>query len=226
MILNDAFDAKFDKINRTERPIPMGIITRPTAWCAGLVLLGAVSIFGLGHGSANGLVLLVIAVLLYTFLHRWFVPALALMAICRALVYLIVANPEQGENCTLLITFCAAIAFYTAVLTCIGRFENNKKTTLSWATWLLLLPPLFVVVENLPNSWLACIPLTFMTYWIWLAWLDFKSDNKIAGMHRILSGFCLLDCVLATTLEQYVIAGLCALCFIITVVFHRRILGT
>ncbi len=226
MILNDAFDAKRDKKHRPDRPIPSGLIPRSFAWIAGLTLLGAVTVFGIGHGAANGLVLLVLAVLLYTFLHRWFIFALMLMAICRGLVYLIVANPSQGADLSLLLTFCSALAFYTAVLTCIGRFENNKKTTLSWATWLLFVPPSYVVFANFPNSWIACIPLAYMSYWVWLAWLDFKANNTIAGMHRILSGFCLLDCVLATTLEQYVIAGLCVFCFLITIAFHRKILGT
>jgi 4-hydroxybenzoate polyprenyltransferase len=226
MILNDAFDANYDKKHRPDRPIPSGLIPRSFAWIAGLTLLGAVSVFGIGHGAANGLVLLVLAVLLYTFLHRWFVPALVLMAICRGLVYFIVANPSQSDDMSFLITFCLVLAFYTAVLTCIGRFENDKSTKFTWITWVLLVSPAYIVFAYLPNSWIASIPLVYMVYWIWLAWSDFKSNNKISGMHRTISGFCLLDCVLATSLEQYVIAGLCALCFIITVAFHRRILGT
>ncbi|MBT6268913.1 MAG: UbiA family prenyltransferase, partial [Phycisphaerae bacterium] len=63
MILNDAIDAKHDKTHRPERPIPSGVIRQATAWLLGLTLLVAVSIFALGQGSANGLVLLVIAVL-------------------------------------------------------------------------------------------------------------------------------------------------------------------
>ena len=226
MILNDAFDAKRDKKHRPDRPIPSGLIPRSLAWVAGLTLLVAVSVFGIGHGSANGLVLLVLAVLLYTFLHRWFIFALILMAICRGLVYFIVANPSTDSDISLLITFCLALAFYTAVLTFIGRFENNKNTALSWITWLLLLPPAYAVCAYLPNSWVAYIPLAYIAYWVRLAWLDFKAGSKVTGMHRILSGFCLLDCVLATSLEQYLIAGLCLICFFITLVLQRRILGT
>lgn len=227
MILNDAFDATHDKKHRSGRPIPSGAITRFTAWAVGLSLLCAVSLFGFGWGgSANGLILLVVAVLLYTFSHRWFVPAILFMALCRGLVYLIVANPSDEDSPTLLLTFCVALALYTAVLTFIGRFENKSNACYAWVTWLLLLPPLYVVITKLPTTWLAFIPLAFMAYWIGLAWNNFKTNNKVDGMHRILSGFCLLDCVLATTLEQYVIAGLCLVCFIITVGFHRRILGT
>jgi len=226
MILNDAFDAKYDQKHRPDRPIPSGVIPRSAAWIVGLVLLGAVSVFGIGHGAANDLVILVVAVLLYTFFHRWLIPAVLLMALCRGLVYVIVANPVQGDDLTLLVTFCMALALYTAVLTFIGRFENKKGTQYNWITWLLLLPPAYIVFIHLSTSWIALIPLAGMTYWIWLAWNNFKANNKIAGMHRILSGFCLLDCVLATTLEQYAIAGLCVICFFITVGFHRKILGT
>ncbi len=226
MILNDAFDAKHDKQHRPGRPIPSGAIPRSAAWAVGLVLLGAVSFFGFRHGAANGLLLLVAAVLLYTFFHRWFITAIVFMALCRGLVYLIVANPGRGEDLSALLTFCLALAFYTAALTFMGRFENKKKVDYAWVTWLLLLPPLYIVCTHLPDAWLALAPLAYLTYWIWCAWIDFKSNNKIGGMHRILSGFCLLDCVFATTLEQYVIAGLCLVCFFITVGFHRKILGT
>ncbi len=226
MVLNDAFDAIHDKKHRPDRPIPSGVIPRFTAWAIGLILLGAVSVFGFGHGAANGLILLVAAVLLYTFFHRWLLPAILFMALCRGLVYIIVANPEHANDLTLLLTFCSALALYTAMLTFIGRFENKKDTSLAWVTWLLLLPPLYVVATQLPTAWPAVIPLACMVYWIWRAWIDFNANKKMDGMHRILSGFCLLDCVLATTIEQYVIAGLCVVCFIITVGFHRKILGT
>jgi hypothetical protein len=148
------------------------------------------------------------------------------MALCRGLVYLIVANPGESGDHTLLITFCLALALYTALLTIIGRFENKKDSKYAWVTWLLLLPPVYIVLSNFSTSWVACIPLAGMVYWIWLAWNNFKTKNTIAGMHKILAGFCLLDCVLAATLEQYVIAGLCFVCFIITIAFHRKILGT
>ena len=226
MILNDAIDAKHDKTHRPERPIPSGVIRQATAWLLGLTLLVAVSIFALGQGSANGLVLLVIAVLLYTFFHRWFIPAILFMAICRGLVYLVIANPIQGDTNTQLITYCVALAFYTAVLTCIGRFENTKNSNYAWITWLLLLSPTYIVLSTFSTSWIAFIPLAVMAYWTWLAWANFRAGNKIAGMHRILSGFCLLDCVLATSLEQFVIAGICFVLFIITVAFHRKIHGT
>ncbi|MDG1137468.1 MAG: UbiA family prenyltransferase [Phycisphaerales bacterium] len=226
MILNDAFDAKYDQQHRPSRPIPSGAVSRYAAWTVGITILGAVSVFGFGHGAANGLILLVTAVLLYTFFHRWFITAVAFMALCRGLVYLIVANPTQGSSLSLLLTFCIALAFYTAVLTFIGRFENTKNINHVWVTWLLLLPPFYVVFTQLPIIWFALIPLVFMVYWIWLAWVDFKANKKMDGMHRILSGFCLVDCVLASTLEQYAIAGLCAVCFVITVGFHRKILGT
>jgi len=226
MILNDAFDANYDVIHRPERPIPSGVIRRSTAWLLGVTMLIAVSVFGIGHGAANGLVLLVVAVLLYTFLHRWFIPAIIFMAICRGLVYLIVSNPIQGDDLTQLLTFCLALASYTAVLTFIGRFENKKNVRYAWVTWLLVVPPFYIVFMTAEPSWIASVPLAVMAYWIWLAWNNFKSNNKVDCMHRILSGFCLLDCVLATSLEQYVIAGLCLVCFFITVGFHRKILGT
>jgi 4-hydroxybenzoate polyprenyltransferase len=227
MILNDAFDARHDEVHRPSRPIPSGVIRQTTAWIVGVSLLCAVYVFATQiAGPANGLVLLVVAVLFYTFFHRWFIPAIFFMALCRGLVYLLVANPSEDVNHTQLLTFCLALAFYTAVLTFIGRFENKKNIRFAWVTWLLLVPPIYIVFTTTEASWIASIPLAVMAYWIWLAWNNFKSNNKLDGMHRILSGFCLLDCVLATTLEQYVIAGLCLVCFFLTVGFHRKILGT
>jgi hypothetical protein len=175
----------------------------------------------------EGTILLVSAVLAYTFLHRWFIPAVVLMASCRGLVYFAVASSfVSSSSIPHLIPFSIALAFYTAVLTFIGRFENEIKTKFSFVAWLLLIPPAFIAITNLDTFGVAWFPFAGMVFWIWLAWKNFNTNNQIAGMHKLLSGFCLLDCVLATLIDQYVLGGICAFCFFITIALHRKITGT
>ncbi|MEJ7912576.1 MAG: UbiA family prenyltransferase, partial [Chitinophagaceae bacterium] len=50
VVLNDVFDAELDKLERPERPIPAGLISKKTAGIAGILLLtGGVLMAGFVH---------------------------------------------------------------------------------------------------------------------------------------------------------------------------------
>jgi hypothetical protein len=129
---------------------------------------------------------------------------------------------------TELVVFCGAIALYTAILTFMGGAESKKCDGGAWIVWLSLIPAIIAIAfygSSLPIAWIA-----FGVYfvWIWIAWRAFASakENKVQGMHALLAGFALLDCVLIASISEYFIMIVSILSFALTVAAHRRILGT
>jgi 4-hydroxybenzoate polyprenyltransferase len=231
MILNDAFDAKRDKKLRPDRPIPQGVITAKQAWIAGFIMLaiGNLLAFKIGLGAGFSTLALSFYILLYTVLHHIRIASIPLMAICRGLVYVVAVSAFSAQNIgTILLIYCGIIAFYTALLTFIGTFENEKKLKYSWVVWLTVLPailPIILFSTYSPVAWFA-----FIAFFIWMffAWRNFQAPHSkpISGMHKLLSGFALLDCILIASVGEFFIMIISAFCFIFTVAAHRKILGT
>ncbi len=62
VVLNDVFDARLDSLERPERPIPSGRVTRPKAAMFGAVLLAAGVVAALTASPASGTIALLIAI--------------------------------------------------------------------------------------------------------------------------------------------------------------------
>lgn len=231
MVLNDAFDAKRDREIRPERPIPQGVITAKQAWITGLVMVAIATLLAFKIGVATGLSTLALAftILLYTFLHHFPVAAIPLMAICRGLVYVIAVSAFSLQNQgAILLIYCGIIASYTAILTLVGTSEHEKQTRYSWVIFMTLLPAVLPIVLYgiySPIAWFAFIAFVI---WILFAWRNFLAPDSspISGMHKLLSGFALLDCILIASIGEYFIMIISAICFVFTVAAHRKILGT
>jgi len=231
MVLNDAFDAKRDKQLRPDRPIPRGLITAKQAWITGFIMLaiGNLLAFKIGLWAGFSTLALAFYILLYTVLHHIAIAAIPLMAFCRGLVYVVAVSAFSAQNVgAILLIYCGIIAFYTALLTFVGTFENEKQLRYSWVVWFTLLPamlPVFLFSTYSPVAWFA-----FVAFFIWMffAWRNFQEPNSkpISGMHKLLSGFALLDCILIASLGEFFIMIISALCFVLTVAAHRKILGT
>lgn len=230
MILNDAFDAERDRKTRPNRPIPLGLISVKQAWITGLIMTGVATLLSFKIGVTTGLStsVLAIAILLYTFLHHTAFFAITLMAFCRALVYFIAVSAFTSEYSETLYVFCGAVALYTAILTIMGSFENKKSSSFSWVIWLAIsagLVPAVMYGSDSPIVWLAIFAFAI---WMVFAWSRFLQANyrPISGMHALIAGFTLLDCVLIASIGEYFIMITSGLCFVLTVAAHRKILGT
>jgi 4-hydroxybenzoate polyprenyltransferase len=123
MALNDAFDAPLDAVERPERPIPSGRLTRAAAFWLGAACLTACLALAASAGPRPFAVaaLLVAAIVVYDGLAKptWAGPAT--MAACRAL------NAGLGASVGVLDLSSAqplAILFlYILVVTIVSRFE-------------------------------------------------------------------------------------------------------
>ncbi len=122
--LNDVFDAGFDRKHRPERAIPRGLISRSTAgWIGGLQLaLGFVLLVFIG---ASPLVTgsLVIAILLYDWLHKRWSGSVVLMAACRVFLALSLGSLPNRFTGTLFLTWISVLFLYIIVLSKLARRE-------------------------------------------------------------------------------------------------------
>ncbi len=230
MVLNDAFDAERDRKMRPNRPIPLGLISVKQAWITGLIMVTVATLLSFKIGVTTGLStsVLAAAILLYTILHHIAFFAIALMALCRALVYFIAVSAFTTERSEMLYVFCGAIFLYTAILTIMGAYENEKCSKYSWVIWLAVITaavPVALYGLRSPIVWLA---LFIFVLWMIFAWSRFLPSNHrpISGMHTLIAGFALLDCVLIASIGEYFIMITSGLCFVLTVAAHRKILGT
>ncbi len=90
VLLNDAFDADFDREHRKGRPIAAGIVSLGTVWRWGLIclVLGVLSLLWLGTGTGGLGLTLMVTIVLYNTVHKAIRFAPVLMGVCRFLVYL------------------------------------------------------------------------------------------------------------------------------------------
>lgn len=137
MVLNDAFDAKLDAIERPERPIPSGRISRATAFRVGytLLVLGValaclVSWQLQSRTSATIAVLLALAIVAYDAKLKQTEFGPSAMGICRYLNVLLgasVAGDLLSEPTAWI--YAAAVGMYTLGLTLFARSENEPSKT-------------------------------------------------------------------------------------------------
>lgn len=127
MALNDWADADLDALERPERPIPSGRITRSRALAvgAGLTALGIGSAFAAGR--ASGLVSLALAGALWAY-DLVFKPTAAgpvVMAVCRGLDVMMGAAGPGWRGAVLP---ASAVAVHTVALTAVSRGEIDGST--------------------------------------------------------------------------------------------------
>jgi 4-hydroxybenzoate polyprenyltransferase len=91
MFLNDAFDASYDRIARPERPIPRGWVGEHRVRSMGIVLLVAGELMLAPLGAALPGIGLLAAIVYYNWRHKRDPLSPVVMALCRALVYVIAA---------------------------------------------------------------------------------------------------------------------------------------
>jgi 4-hydroxybenzoate polyprenyltransferase len=142
MILNDAFDAKFDREHRKERPIPSGRITVGLAWGVGVGMLitGAVICY-FGARACGWLVLaLAGAIVAYDAFHKPWAGSVLIMGSCRTLLYLVagsaVADGLDVHEDFLLIVKAIALGGYVVGLSLVARSEATARQSGFVARWL------------------------------------------------------------------------------------------
>ena len=134
MVLNDVFDAALDAIERPERPIPSGRISRKAAAIFGTLLMiigvGCAAAVGLGSLLIAGLI--VAAVLLYDGRLKSTIAAPLGMGTCRFLNLMLGASAATTMTSvwqTIPMTVAAGLGIYILGVTVFARNEAGKSSS-------------------------------------------------------------------------------------------------
>ncbi len=221
MILNDAFDARWDAERRSTRPIPSGLVSSAAAHVVGFLCLAIGSWFTVvssldGHGRATCtlVVLLVASVLVYDRWHKGVSWAPAVMGLCRALLPLIgffavgglIDGPHfRGWPLLALLAYPFVLWLLTFSITLVARHEAGPGTPPRWAEWLLYLVPVpLILVQYLPevNGVPKVAVFGCLLFWLWI-WRSNRRHALPAGVGRRVA-----DRLAAFPLVDYAAAGL------------------
>ena len=154
MFLNDAFDARVDRVDRPERPLPRGDVSVLEAFVAGALCL-AIGV-ALLWPNRDALILGTIlggAIVLYDYSHKQNRVAPIVMGSCRGLLYATAAAAVATVSATVL-TGAVAVASYVVGLTIVAKRAGAN------ARWLVpvliagisLLDALFIAAVA-PRAW-------------------------------------------------------------------------
>ncbi|MDG2095475.1 MAG: UbiA family prenyltransferase [Phycisphaerales bacterium] len=230
MILNDVFDAGWDRLHRPDRPIPSGLIRRGTAGLIGgaLILIATASTVFLGPAVLTATCLLSALVLAYDACHRFWPAAVIGMSMCRCMVYLTAALvATNAPSASWLLWSMLAIGLWTAGITLIARRESTGKPM----RWPVLLLPLAVLaamaiqVQNWPLTILTALLLFLQILWI-MACLLRRPAGIVPAVLGSIAGFSLLDAFLLGLLDAPIPAMVAVCCFAVVTIIHRPLPGT
>ena len=134
MYLNDACDAPFDRQHRRERPIPSGAIAISLVWRIGGLLIssGWILLCFLGWSSGWWGTFLVIAILVYDFVHKAVSFSPVLMAFCRLFLFLVSASTGEAGVTGLSVWSAIALWGWIVGLSYIARRESTTHPLRYW----------------------------------------------------------------------------------------------
>ncbi|MEI7651457.1 MAG: UbiA family prenyltransferase [Verrucomicrobiota bacterium] len=205
MILNDAFDAKWDAEHRPSRPIPSGLISLRTAYVVGgLGLLlgflitvrscytdGRDALAAGSHVLAAHRALLVklafaltVSVLVYNRWHKQVAWAPAVMGLCRALLpaigFCALADADQAWHTARLFALIAhplVLWLLTFSITLVARHESGNGQPPRWAEFLLYLVPLPLLIAASSLGAQPSLRLTLFGCALYWLWI-YRSNRK------------------------------------------------
>lgn len=189
VVMNDVFDAELDAVERPERPIPMGLISKTEGATLGLILLVCGVIFALLVSRFSAILALVIAVAALVYdkwgKHHSFWGPLN-MGVCRGLNLLLGLSimPDQASE----YWFLAIVpVIYIAAITMIsqGEVHGGSKSTLYAAALLYGLAMAGVLYVSLSQDQ-HIITAFFVLLWALMVFLPLrmairKPEGKIIG---------------------------------------------
>src|SRR5687768_1435248 len=178
VVMNDVFDADLDAVERPERPIPSGLISRTEATTLGISLLVAGVVFAFLASVMSGILALVIAVAALVY-DRWAKHDSVLgplnMGVCRGLNLLLgisIIPASVADHWYLAIV----PIIYIAAITMISRGEvhGGKKLTMYAAAVFYLAAMCGILYVSLQHGQIIGT-LLFILIWAFMVFLPLKN---------------------------------------------------
>jgi heme O synthase-like polyprenyltransferase len=227
MVLNDVADAKVDRRERPERPIPSGAISPGLAIGVFCGLVGAALTLLAGQGvepllAGIGLVALIVV---YDFWHKGNPLSPVLMGACRAMVYVVAGLAIAGSLNAELWGAAALLLVYVVGLTQVAKAEGAGIAA-RWPVVAVLAPAAYWAKE-LPDLAVALLLAAFLVWAGYALWLVLGRRRIGAGVVRLIAGIAIYDAL--------VVAGagggaapllVCLAAFALTIALQTKIAGT
>ncbi len=240
MLLNDAFDADWDRRHGKARPIVTGKVARREVFTVGFALLGVglaaslvVALLGAGWPLCAAALCTSAAVVAYDYWHKVISWAPLLMGACRAGLYAMGATAIVGIPSANLWTVAAAACAYVVGLTHIARFETGTTVSRLWVGLLVFAPALwasFQLATGTPTiaHFVPAGCLALQIGWCWRALTIVRSGRAGAipkAVVSLIAGLCLVDATwLAFVSSPLALVAIVA--FGLTLRWQRTIAGT
>lgn len=231
MYWNDAFDAKWDRANAPERPIPSGAIKEFHVWLLGAIQWAlAVALLWSPHAITWAFaVALTLAILLYDALHKKISWAPWIMATCRVLLIALAATSMGTAPTASSLLAALGTGGYIVGLTYIARRERTAGVGSLWPL-LFLSAPLVLRLAASPSPWSALPVIAVLGFCAWTFWMvrpllfdDRPHIGKAVG--GLLAGLPLVDAI-AVSNGSVLVVGVMGLLFLACLLLQRWIPAT
>lgn len=230
MWLNDAFDAEIDSLERANRPIPQGEISRSAVFAGGFALLAGGLAVTFLSGPTAGVVGLTLAgaILLYDWLHKRTVLAPVIMGATRFLCYALASVAAMDIFAGAALVGALGLFAYVVGLTYAAKQEAYNRLNRAWPLLVLALPVAITGWEAFTHY--AAIPFWIALVAVMLSALRLLFRRSPGDVPRavvtLIAGISLYDAALMAAAGEFVASGLAVAAFLLTVLLQRAVVGT
>ena len=238
MYLNDAFDAEIDAVERPERAIPSGAVSRSTVYTAGFGMLGLGAILvqttammaatDLGIWPLASGIALAGMIVLYNWHHKANPLSPFVMGLCRVLVYVTSGLCFVAVLPGTLWIGALVLLCYLIGLTYVAKQENFGRVENLWPLAFLAAPLIYGLshIGAEPTTILFVIGLAgWIAYAIWLVQRRQPGDIPRAVV-SLIAGISLLDALLIASAGHFMTALIAVAGFALTLFLQRYVSGT
>lgn len=229
MFLNDAFDAEIDAVERPERPIPSGAITRDAVmrWGFGWLALGIVLVAFVHPRAviaALGTCALIVA---YDRWHKGNPAGPLVMGLCRVGLYAIAAFSVAPALPSRLVVGALLLLGYVLGLTYVAKHEGRGRLGRLWPL-VGLFAPIVVLGPALARDPRALVLLVAFALWaVRAVRLVRRGGPSIRrAVIGLIAGISILDALLIVAAGRPDLAVLALLAFGATLASQRLVAGT
>lgn len=232
MYLNDAFDADIDAIERPERPIPSGAVSRATVYAAGSSMLVAgivlVQVAAPGIWPLASSLALAAMIVFYNWHHKANPLSPFVMGLCRVLVYTTCGLCFAAVLPGALWLGALVLLCYLIGLTYVAKQENFGRVENLWPLAFLAAPLLFGLAH------IAATPVTLLFVVGLAAWIVYairlvqrrQPGDIPRAVVSLIAGISLLDALLIASAGDIATALVAVAGFALTLFLQRYVSGT
>jgi 4-hydroxybenzoate polyprenyltransferase len=200
-LLNDFKDVSWDRVHRPERALPQGLFPPAAYLIAGLLMLIAAGWISVSLGAHAAILWLVIllALVAYTWLHKSAAWTVALVALCRGLLPLLgfaAMKPETPLLASAPLLAGLALFLHVIGLSFAARRETHLAKERTITGFILIIAAAMAAASSCGFLPAVAVAAAISCYLAWCAHAHqrFALSNK-SGVSALLAGIALVDLI-------------------------------